>query len=292
MEPVPSQLEKRYPARGPLQQFRFREPTAFSCFRCGTSKKSKLITIYGDDWSRRLCNGCYGRLLSIYHVKEGAKPDEEAAELLANALLGLLGQQEQREAEQRLAAKESRAKMLSTSSFRFLATAEHVAASLGGTETLEWSPAIIGLCKALEVELVDRVMRPLALACSGQNLSGDRGDRSIARVARFCATPDREPPPELGSLAHFLGILSNENVRTSSVTGRAFLALASNWTGSDWILSTTGLQVGLARLTREFRNRAAHIEVMTSIDYERCRDLVVGQDGLLWRLLVATAVHR
>lgn len=291
MEPVPSHLEKRYPARGPLQQFRFREPTAFSCFRCGTSKTSKLITIYGGDWSKRLCNGCYGRLLSIYDVKAGAKPDEAAAELLADALLGLLGKQEQRQAEQRLATKESRAKLLSTAAFRFLATAEHVAASLDGIEALEWSPALIGLCKALEIELVERVMRPLALSCSGQNLSSDIGDRTVARVARFCAAPDRQPPPELGSIAHFLRVLENQDVRTNSITGRAFLALTRNWTGSDWILSTTGLQAGLATLTREFRNRAAHIDELSKLDYDRCRDLVIGQDGLLWRLLVATVVH-
>ena len=30
---------------------------------------SKLITVYRGDWSKRLCNGCYGRLLSIYEIK-------------------------------------------------------------------------------------------------------------------------------------------------------------------------------------------------------------------------------
>jgi len=30
---------------------------------------SKLITVYRGDWSKRLCNSCYGRLLSIYEIK-------------------------------------------------------------------------------------------------------------------------------------------------------------------------------------------------------------------------------
>ena len=45
MEPVPSTVTKTYPKRGPLQQFRFIEATAFRCFRCSSAKKSKLITV-------------------------------------------------------------------------------------------------------------------------------------------------------------------------------------------------------------------------------------------------------
>src|SRR3954454_24092716 len=75
LQPAPSTIVKTYPPRGPMQQFRFAESTAFDCFRCGQAKKSKLITVYRQDWSRRLCNGCYGRLLSIYEIKAGTAPD-------------------------------------------------------------------------------------------------------------------------------------------------------------------------------------------------------------------------
>lgn len=97
MKPIPSQLQKEYPARGPLQQFRFKEATAFYCFRCGTSKKAKLVTIYGQDWNRRLCNGCYGRLLSIHEIKAGTGEDDEKAEALANLLLSSLNTDQKRE---------------------------------------------------------------------------------------------------------------------------------------------------------------------------------------------------
>ncbi len=87
MEPVPATFNKAYSPRGPLQQFRFNEATAFKCVRCGQSKKSKLITVYSGDWSRRLCNGCYGRLLSLYEIKAGTGPADERADKLAAVLL-------------------------------------------------------------------------------------------------------------------------------------------------------------------------------------------------------------
>ena len=62
-------ITKEYPQLGPLQQFRFDKSVSFSGFRCGQNKISKLITIYNNDWNKRLCNGCYGRLLSIYNIK-------------------------------------------------------------------------------------------------------------------------------------------------------------------------------------------------------------------------------
>jgi hypothetical protein len=99
MEPVPSTVTKTYPQRGPLQQFRFAEATAFSCFRCGDTKKSKLITVYNGDWSKRLCNGCYGRLLSLYEIKAGTAGDDQRAEDLAAALLSAVTLDDQRQAE-------------------------------------------------------------------------------------------------------------------------------------------------------------------------------------------------
>lgn len=72
-----------------MQQFRLAESRAFHCFRCGQPKKSKLLAQYAGDWDRLLCNGCYGRLLSIFKIKAGTASDEDKAEALADALLGL-----------------------------------------------------------------------------------------------------------------------------------------------------------------------------------------------------------
>jgi hypothetical protein len=64
-----------------------------------STQKFKLITVYRRDWSRRLCNGCYGLLLSLYDLKAGTEPDDVRADKLAIALLSLLERNEQTEGE-------------------------------------------------------------------------------------------------------------------------------------------------------------------------------------------------
>ena len=195
MEPVPSKATKRYPRRGPLQQIRFVEATAFRCFRCGSTKKSKLISVYMGDWSRRLCNGCYGRLLSFYEIKAGAKADDERAKELADALLLAVSLEDRRQAERVYRIAEKRAERLSPEAVTFIATAEHVARHLKSEPQLEWSPAVIGLCKAVESEVVNRILVPLAnKAAVGTDLSADRNDKDIGRVAAFCMDSTRKPP--------------------------------------------------------------------------------------------------
>ena len=292
MEPVPSTVTKTYPQRGSLQQFRFAAATAFRCFRCGASKKSKLITVYGDDWSRRLCNGCYGRLLSLYEIKAGAAADDKRAEQLAALLLSLVSVDDQRHAERLLLASETRAKRLSSETLRFLATAEHLAAQLRSEPELEWSPVIIGLCKAVEVEVVNRLIRPLAQRAAAEDLADDKKDKDIGQVAAFCADPNRKPP-ELGAFAHFLQtVIHSRRRRDTSMLIGAFLKLTADWTGSQWLLDPHGLYQALTTLTTEFRNKAAHIDELGEVDYRQCRELVMGSDGALWRLDLSVERHR
>jgi hypothetical protein len=292
MEPVPSNVTKTYPQRGPLQQFRFAESTAFRCFRCGDTKKSKLITVYAGDWSKRLCNGCYGRLLSLYEIKAGTRADDERAEELAAALLSAVALDDQRQAERVYRTSEKRAERLSSEAVRFIATAEHVAGQLQAMPQLEWSPAVIGLCKAVEAEVVSRILVPLADKAGGADLSGDKNDKDIGRVAAFCADPTRKPPA-LGAFAHFLQtVIHSQQRRDTSALIRTFLRLAADWTGSNWLLDPTAFHHSLTMLTTNFRNRAAHIDELGREDYLGCRELVIGTQGVVWRLLVATERHR
>ncbi len=292
MEPVPATVSKSYPPRGPLQQFRFDVSTAFRCFRCGASKKSKLIAIYSNDWSKQLCNGCYGRLLSLYEIKAGTDPEDERCEALAALLLTLVSLDDQRNSERVLVASETRAKRLSPEALRFVATAEHVASQLSSKPELEWSPAIIGLCKAVEVEVVSRLIRPLAHQVSAQDLANDIQDKDIGRLATFCADPTRRPP-ELGSFTFFLQtLIHSRRRRQSSALMQGFLKLAADWPGSAWLLDQNGLCQVLATLTTDFRNKAAHIHEMAEADYQRCRELVMGSQGILWRLDLSLERHR
>ncbi len=292
MEPVPSTVTKTYSPRGPLQQYRFADGTAFRCFRCGHTKKSKLITVYAGDWSRKLCNGCYGRLLSLYEIKAGTAAEDQRAEQLAQMLLSLASADQQREAERLFRASDNRASSLFPEALRFIATAEHVARQLDRAPHLEWSPAVIGLCKAVEAEVVSRVLRPLVAAAADQDLSGDKSDKDIGRVAAFCADPERKPP-ELGVFSHFLQtvIHSQQRRQTSRLIG-CFLRLAGQWTGSTWLLSADGLHRSLTLLTTTYRNRAAHIDELSSGDYQGCRELAIGTDGVVWRLALSTERHK
>jgi hypothetical protein len=292
MEPVPSKVSKIYPPRGPLQQYRFVDTTAFRCFRCGDTKKSKLITVYSGDWSRKLCNGCYGWLLSIYEIKAKTAAPDQRAEQLAEILLSLATVDQQRETERLLRASDDRARALCAEAMRFIATAEHVATQLEGSAQLEWSPAVIGLCKAVEAEVVARVLRPLAGAVGEQDLVGDKSDKDIGRVAAFCAEPQRKPP-ELGVFSHFLQtVIHSQQRRQTSLLIGCFLRLASQWTGSAWLLNPDGLYRSLSLLTTTYRNRAAHIDELSRSDYEGCRELTIGAQGLLWKLVLSTEHHK
>ena len=293
MEPVPSTVVKTYPKRGPLQQFRFAESTAFRCFRCGDTKRSRLITTYGGNWARRLCNGCYGCLLSLYEIKTANKTDYERAEALAAALVSAVTVDERRQVEHIYRTAEKRAQHLTAEAVRFIATAEHVARQLLSDPQLEWSPAVIGLCKAVEAEVLHRILIPLANRAAGHaELDADKTDKDLGRVAGFCAKPSRKPP-ELGVFAHFLQtVIHSQQRRGTSAIIRSFLGLASDWTGSDWILNPGSFHRSLVTLTMDYRNRAAHVDELAKSDYLGCRDLAIGSSGIIWRLIVATERHR
>ena len=45
----------------------------------------------------------------------------------------------------------------------------------------------------------------------------------------------------------------------------------------------------MSELIKEYRNPAAHIDELSQKDYEDCRRLVIGTDGMLWRIILATS---
>jgi hypothetical protein len=130
------------------------------------------------------------------------------------------------------------------------------------------------------------------MSTSGLDLSVDKNDKDIGRVAMFCADPRRKAP-ELGSFAHFLQTVSNsQQRRATSPTAMAFLKLAGQWTGSAWILDSHGLYDALSCLTKRYRNPAAHVDELSGSDYSGCRELTIGADGILWKLVLSTERHK
>ncbi|MYL10569.1 MAG: hypothetical protein F4010_00110 [Cenarchaeum sp. SB0669_bin_11] len=123
-------------------------------------------------------------------------------------------------------------------------------------------------------------------------MSADKQDSHLGRVARFCVDQP-EQPPELGAFAYFLQtVIHSQRRRHSSPIVRAFLRLTGDWVGSNWILDPDSFHQSLLTLTTQFRNRAAHIDELGRDDYLGCRNLVIGQQGILWQLLDSTARHR
>jgi hypothetical protein len=64
---------------------------------------------------------------------------------------------------------------------------------------------------------------------------------------------------------------------------------AKAWPSPDWLFAKGGFTDAVEQLTREYRNPAAHTALLAEEDFARCTSLVHGQDGLLWRLIVATS---
>lgn len=170
-----------------------------------------------------------------------------------------------------------------------LATAEAVSGALRNTSGLDWSAAIICLCKAVELEVVRCVAEPWRDATAGLDLAADLKDKDLKRVAGYCA--GRAPAPELGVLAYTLGVVARSRSRreTSPLVG-SLLRIVSSRPPTSWWLESDGLPVALADLSKNVRNRAAHTAVLTADDYMRCRDRVLGRDGILHRLLGAVDV--
>jgi hypothetical protein len=57
-------MTKVYKQRGEMQLHRLARRLDFTCQRCKGAKAAKLVAIVAGDWSKIICNGCYGELAS------------------------------------------------------------------------------------------------------------------------------------------------------------------------------------------------------------------------------------
>jgi hypothetical protein len=252
------------------------------------TKTSKLVTVFAGDWAQLLCNGCYGWLLSVYNVKAQADDAGSKAEVLAAGLLRLVPVDAARRCEELVVLREGRARTLQPRSLRLLATSTFVATQLEGTTSLDWSAAVIGFCKAVEVELLARLVEPLRTAAQGSDLQVDVDDKDLGRVARYCSGRSATPP-EIGAIRHFLHTAASSRRRQASspLIGR-LRTVVQRWPNSDWLFDVDGGLKAMAELTTRFRNRAAHTDELTPEDYSAGFELVAGPDGILWSLVWAT----
>lgn len=173
---------------------------------------------------------------------------------------------------------------------RFLESSAHLAHLLGEADDIDWSGVVIGYCKAAEVEAVARLIDPLCAQLREEDqVADDLQDRTTSAVARYCR--GNPQAPDLGALRFFLAAAatSKRRIRTSRVL-QTFVRLAQQWRGREWLLDERGAIAALKELTERYRNRAAHTGQLAFGDYAACRDLVIGEGGLLPRLVDATSV--
>jgi len=283
-------IVKEYPSRGPLCQFRFENSISFKCFRCGQSKISKLITIYNKSWNRRLCNGCYGRLLSIYAIKTGKQEVDLKVDELSELLVKLIDFNSVREQSERIIVKQNQANFLSALSLKFFATAECVANSLLNEPNLDWSPAVIGICKSFELEIFKLLINPLKdFSKCIVFTENDLKDPDFGKVASYCSGKSIKAP-ELGVINHFLrtAVNSNDRINKSPFLRECVKPFISKRPNASWILDHNGLLSAIDNLTKNFRNKAAHTDELSKFDYENCKELVYGDKGIMWKLILST----
>jgi hypothetical protein len=53
---------------------------------------------------------------------------------------------------------------------------------------------------------------------------------------------------------------------------------------TDWLFDRQGLPAALDTLRTNYRNRAAHTEILGEDEFKACSELVIGPQGLLWAL--------
>jgi hypothetical protein len=283
-------IVKDYPKRGPLSQYRFEKSIMFNCFRCGQSKTSKLITIYNKDWNKRLCNGCYGGLLSIYEIKVGQTEIDVKLEKLTEVLIKLVDESKIRNQTIKINLQSNKTKFLKPTTMRFFATSECVANTLTKEANLDWSPAVIGLCKAFELELIERLINPLKEFCQTINFSEiDLKDKDFGKIANYCYGKSIKSP-ELGVVNHFIttAVNSKERLEHSNFLNLGFKGFLSKLPNHNWIIDKKGLSSGIQLLTTNFRNKAAHTDELEEEDYLNCKNLIFGNDGIIWDLILST----
>lgn len=277
------EVTKTYPKKGPLSQYRFESASAFNCFRCGETKTSKLISIYRDDWSLKLCNGCYGRLISLYEIQNSSDPNEKKFLELDQIIKNIWSQFNQKISEIEFLISKSNPKF-EKSTIKFLATAEFLEKNMPEGEYLEWSPAIICLCKAVESELIHKFINPMRELGSKEKINADELDKRTQKFEKYIFALN-DTPPEIGSIAFFTKLISSsESYKKQSKALKIFKVYCQMRPFSDWLYSTDGAPIELNKLVEDFRNKAAHLSNFNKKDYEICLNLTNSQNGVLHKI--------
>jgi hypothetical protein len=235
-----------------------------------------------------LCNGCYGYLLSIWEIRAGTQPDAERDNDLLHVLTSAITAAQVEQGRAVLLARETRANALSTETQTLLSTAEAVHAGLVPWQAtdLDWSVAVLPLCKAVEVEVGRLIALPLREATRGLDLGPDAAQNKLKAMVSYCRSAGGSSMM-LGPFISFLEGVTAPGAAHGPLAV-AVRAISRAWPHAGWLFDPDGLAAALDQLRRRYRNPAAHIEILDRAAFEECSTFVAGPDGLLWHLLLST----
>jgi hypothetical protein len=144
---------------------------------------------------------------------------------------------------------------------------------------LDWSVAVIGLCKAFEVEVIRRLREPMRDQLRTLDLIRDFGDRVTRELALYVAGKTSRPPA-LGTIAFIFGLAGKASAATSASPLLEAIRGAAVAGKSDWLIAGGGFAATVRDLTRQYRNRAVHIDSLGRPDFDMCRELLFGSAGV------------
>jgi hypothetical protein len=268
-----------------LSQFRFEKAVSFICFRCAAAKTSKSITICNENWDYKICNGCYGYLLSIHNIKNSTDPDEKKFEALDKCIEQLARDYKSRIIAFRNKLDKSKSEF-EDSTRRFLATAACLEEDLPKGEFLEWSPAVLCLCKAVENELINKFLIPMRNF--GLDMATDKSDPRTKRVDQFLSR-ETDTPPELGGISFYINLVAkSSSYRDKAASAPLLKTYSEKRPFFDWYTRGGGAASDIETIVTKFRNRAAHISELAHDDFQECKELVLGSEGILSNILRAS----
>jgi len=279
---------KKYPKKGPLSQFRFEKVISYACFRCKSVKTSKLISICNDEWDFKLCNGCYGRLISLYEIHRGQKSNEDKIEQI-NETITDIQKQFSESLDILIKNYSNKNTHLDNLTNKYLATANLLYEKLPKREYIEWSPAILCLCKSVENELINKIISPLKKIASETINENPSEDKRTIKIEKYIYGKSNIPP-ELGAISFLFELLSNsEKWKQNNPIFNLIKSYCQKRPFSDWIYSKNGAAKSLNELCQKYRNIAAHISDLKIEDYEKCLSLVCAKNGILDKICTTSS---
>ena len=184
-------------------------------------------------------------------------------------------------------------KFLSPEARRFIGTAEYLYERMVDKDDLDFSPLIIELVKSFEYECIFGFVEPMkdratnAILTEGE-VRIDCQDKDFGRIAKYVFSREVKPP-ELGTLSYTLTtfIHSKKRVQESKFLGILGDHISS-YRDKDYFINPERFVAHVSKLTRSYRNPAAHLDSMSKQTFEECRAMLMDAGGVLWQLVTAS----